>query len=148
MKDDSWVARLETPCIAYKKVFFPSWYLKLSSCSPTVTAPLALCTTHSTGHSLQLPTWGQHTQSFGHSPPRSTQWHIILDVLVLPILGLAVQEVEGVHVPHAVGNQHNRAPILLIQQLDHLAKRHKIVFILIWNTHIAQWELLMVTAEL
>lgn len=37
MRDNSWVARLETwSCHHLQKVFFPSWYLKLSSCSLTV----------------------------------------------------------------------------------------------------------------
>lgn len=56
-----------------------------------------------------------------------------MDVFVLPGLRLLVQEVQGVHVPHAVSDEHHGAPRLLRHLLDHLLELQEVLFVLIWR---------------
>ena len=83
-------------------------------------------------HMVPSPTRGDHTEGLGHPGPRWSQRDESFDVFVFPGLWLLVEEVQRVHVSHAVSDQHHGPASLLRHLLDHLLQRQEILFILIW----------------
>lgn len=78
-----------------------------------------------------LLTGSDDAQRLGHARPRRPQTDEGLDVLVLPGLRLLVQEVQRVHVPHAVSDEHHGPTGFLRHLLDHLLQLQEILFILV-----------------
>lgn len=77
-------------------------------------------------------TGDEHAEGLGHAGPRRSQGDESFDVTVLPTLRLLVEEVQGVHVAHAVSDE-NHGPAGLVRHLFNQAlQRQKIFFILIW----------------
>lgn len=76
-------------------------------------------------------TGGEHAEGLGHAGPRRSQRDERLDVAVLPGLRLLVEEVQGVHVAHAVSYENHGPAGLVCHLLDQLLQRQEIFLILI-----------------
>lgn len=77
-------------------------------------------------------TGSQHAEGLGHAGPRRSEGDERFDVTVLPTLRLLVEEVQGVHVAHAVRNENHGTAGLVCHLFNQLLQRQEIVLVLIW----------------
>lgn len=78
-------------------------------------------------------TTGHNTQCLGHTSPWRAQAHKRFDVFILPSLWLLVEEVQRVHVAHAVSDKDHRTTVLLRHLFNHQLQLQKVLLVLICN---------------